>query len=224
MTKKQVTETKTLEASKWPGAFKAFENAGNAVLKNPQPAALFLVVYMVLAIISSNDTDPVMLTSVADLVFLLAITIYSLALADGKQLTIKSFLQLDVKKYIFLLLTGILGMLLIGVSLLLFIVPVVWTLAWVFSAGYAVADKGLNPVDAIKEGKRLAQNHKGKVWGIVGVTFLFGIAIGIINVIPYAAYLGTLALGVLTIVCSVAGAMLYRWLQANDEVAETENA
>ena len=219
MTKKQETEVAT---STWPGAFNAFEKAFNAVISNPQPAALFLVVYMVLAIISSNDKDPVMLTSLAQFIFLLAVVLYSLALADGKQLTIKSFMQVDVKKYIFLLLTGILSMLIVGVSLLLFIVPVVWALAWIFCSGYLVVDKGLSPVDAIKESKRLAQNHKGKVWGLIGVTFLAGVAIGIIGAIPYGGYLATFAMGVLTLVCSVAGAMLYRWLQKNDSAAATK--
>jgi hypothetical protein len=224
MTKKQVTKTENTASNEWTGAFNAFEKAFDAILKNPQLAVAFVIAYIAPTILSSSNTMLFVLSGLVQLIFLLAIPLYCLALADGSKPTLKHLFQLDVKKYIYLLLAGVLFLLILGVSLLLLIFPVIWALAWIFSMEYVVADKGLSPMAALKESKRLGANHKGKVWGIVGVTFIGGFGAGLIGALPYGQYLGTLAMGVITLVSSVAGAMLYRWLQKNNEVTETENA
>jgi hypothetical protein len=224
MTKKQVTKTENTTPSEWTGAFKAFEKAFDAILKNPLFAAVFVIAYIAPTILSSSNTMLFVLSGLVQLIFVLAIPLYCLALADGSKPTIKHLFQINMKKYIFLLLAGVLFFLILGVSFLLLVFPVIWVLAWIFSMEYIVADKGLSPMAALKESKRLGASHKGKVWGIVGVTFIGGFGAGLIGALPYGQYVGTFAMGVVTLVSSVAGAMLYRWLQKNSEVTETENA
>jgi hypothetical protein len=69
-------------------------------------------------------------------------------------------------------------------------------------------------IGAFKESKRLARNHKAKVWGAVGVTVLYGIIATLFAVIPY---IGSIALAFVTLLSWGAFAILYRWLQQNDK-------
>ncbi|MDQ4031353.1 MAG: hypothetical protein M3332_03415 [Actinomycetota bacterium] len=206
----------------WPGAFTAFAGAFDQLKKNPQPALLFLGVYAVLAIISSVGQDDVSYFSterwnyedILYLVFLLALPVYGFALADRKVISLSEFMRFDATKYFTLLGALLLFALVIFGSALLLLVPLIWTVAWFSLIPYAVVDKGTGVIGAFKESKRLARNHKAKVWGAIGVTVLYSIIATLFAVIPY---IGSVAIAFVTLLSWGAFAILYRWLQQNDK-------
>lgn len=202
----------------WEGAFAAFGKAFDRIKQNPEPALFFLGLYAAITVLSGLMNDTVTYTSsdyanYADLlyfVFLLAVPVYSLALADGKRITISEFVRFSARKYFSLLAVLLLTVLIVGVSLLLLIIPAIWTIAWFFFGNFAVVDKNLGPIAALKESKRIAANHKGKVWGIIGVSILISIAASIVSFVPY---IGAIAAAAGSLWASAAAAFLYRWLQ-----------
>jgi hypothetical protein len=214
--KTSTSKDKKPESAPWQGAFNAFGSAFEAIKRNPQPLLWFVGFYLVLSIISRlMQTDKDVVFNLADilyLVLLLAIPVYSLSLADGKQLSVKEILHFNAHKYFSIIGVGILAALIYVASIVLLIVPIIWTAAWFFATSYVVADKGFGPIAALKESKRLAGNHKAKVWAIIGVSILISIAAGIASLIPF---IGVAATAAGTIWASVASAILYRWLQKN---------
>ena len=203
----------------WNGAFDAFGQAYNQVMKNPQPLLLLLAVYAVLACIDMLVSGEKLATSstfsISDatfLIFLLAMPTYALAIADKKVISIKQFMQFEAHRYFIMLGTLILTYLIIGFSLVLLLVPAIWTIAWFSLSMYPVLDKKMGVIESLKESKRLAENHKAKVWGLIGATLLLMIPLALLSFVPiigqvYAAFISVLMGG--------AEAILYRWLQHN---------
>jgi uncharacterized membrane protein len=209
-----------VQGKEWPGAFEAYSTAFHRIKDNPKPLVLFGGVFAVVAIVnglmqpglSYSDTNYASYEDLAYLVFLLALTLYSLALADGKKLSIVEFMKFDAFKYFSLVATALLLLLVFFGSLLLLVVPIIWTVGWFLVATYAVVDKRLAPIAALKESKRISKDYKGKVWGIFGVGILISIGASFLGFIPLIGGLSTALASVWT---TVAGAILFRWLQKN---------
>lgn len=215
-------------AGAWTGAFNAFGEVFERIKKNPQPAYVFIGVYTALAILSyiangggavsfssygQNDTS---FESLTVLIFLLALPTYALALADKRVISIAEFMRFDLGRYLTLLAVTILTVVIVFFSALPLLIPLIWTIPWFAFGSYVVVDKKLGVIDSLKESKRLAQNHKGKVWGIVGVMILAMIAVGILSFIPVIG--AAMAAGVNVLLGGTFG-MLYRWLQHNTTAA-----
>jgi hypothetical protein len=214
----------------WKGAFPAFELTFDRALKNPLIIAIYTLCVLLQSLIFPPDVvarDGMFYLGFVDFtyfIFLLAIPLYCLALADNKKVSLGSLFRINFKKYFSILAAEILSILILVISFVLLIVPLIWTLPWIFFAGLIVADKGMGPIAAIKESKRLVRDNKGKAWGIVGVSVLLGIAAGIVMSLPYGMHFGVVLFSLSAIWSTAASAVLYRWLQKNNEVAETENA
>ncbi len=208
----------------WQGAFATYGQVFEQVKKNPQPAYLFIAVYTVLAIISTITSDGASILSesydsyesIAWLVFILALPVYGLAIADRKMVTLAEVMKFDVSKFFYMLGALILASLIFIVSALPLLIPLIWTVAWFSLVQYPVVDKGHGPIEALKESKRLSENHKSKVWGMIGVTLLLGIPASAISFIPYVGGVISAAFVVLS---TCAFAVLYRWLQREQPVA-----
>jgi hypothetical protein len=203
----------------WIGASKAAEEAYKQIKKNPQPLYVFVGFYTLVTILSLVLQGKASIfekgyhdyAGIAMLYFVLPITVYGFAIADKKQLEVDDFLNVRLKKWLMLLGTAFLtGVLLIG-SFLLLIFPFIWAVGWFALAIYAAVDKDLNPVEALKESKRISQEHKSKVWGVVGFSIVVSIVAGIVSVVPYIGAAASAAASVLT---TAVMAKLYRWLQA----------
>lgn len=210
--------TENTKSKEWEGAFAAFQTAYDLIVKNPQPALLFVGVYTVVNVISllaqgetnTNAKGYVSFADLVSLVFILPLTIYALNITNNKTVTLKNFWLFDLGRFVVLLGTMILAGLIFLGSALLLLIPLIWTLAWFALCIYAVVDKKMGPVDALKESKRISENHKGKVWRLIGVAILLAIATGILGVIPYV---GIAAAAFASVISTVAFALLYRWLQ-----------
>jgi len=201
----------------WNGAFDAFGQSYSQVMKNPQPLLVLLAVYAVLAFIDMvvsggklSTSSGFSISDITFLIFLVAMPTYALAIADKKVISVKQFMQFESRRYFIMLGALLLSYLIIGVSFLLLIVPAIWTIAWLSLAMFPVLDKKMGVVESLKESKRLAENHKAKVWGLIGATLLLMIPLVILSFVPvvgqvYAAFISVLMAG--------ADAILYRWLQ-----------
>lgn len=208
----------TTSSHAWGGAFAAYGTIWKQVQKNPVPALVLVGVYVVAHLISTMlqdgkgyaDAGRWPYEDLSYLIFVLPMFIYGLALADGKRVSVREIVHFDLRKFFFVLAAVLLYSLIVGVSLLLLIVPIIWTVAWFFAAPYIVVDKKMGPVAALSESKRLANEHKAKVWGIVGVSILLSIPVIVLSYVPVVGAAANMAFSV---VSTGACALLYRWLQ-----------
>lgn len=220
---------KPAKEAKWMGAFAAFGKALEYVRANPAPAVVFLLAYLVLGfaevqILGTEYTDLgsflklAALESAFGLIFLLALPVYALSLADRKHVSLAKFMSFNARKYLAILVAGVLyGLAIVG-SLLLFIIPAIWVIAWFALYEMAVIDKGMGPVRALKESKRLLRNNKGKVWGLLGVSILFSALAGLFQMVPvFGDQLVMVVSQLVVIVSTVAASLLYRWAQRHTE-------
>lgn len=203
----------------WPGAFKAYEIAWRQIMKNPEPMWFFVAIYTVVTatsmliqgVSSTTDKGYVPYADAITIIFIVPLINYALSLIAGKKLTVSEFMQFSLKKLLLLVVLSVLLGLIIFGSLLLLIIPAIWTIAWFAQSSYALVDKDLGPIESLKESKRISQNHKSKVWGLIGISLLISIAGAMFSVIPY---LGNAAIAFVSVLTTVAAAHLYKWLEA----------
>ncbi len=212
--------------SEWGGAFDAFGRVAKQALKNPAPLVIIVVAYLLLTVVESKTIGPVpenvdwsyfskysLIEMVFGLVFLLAIPTYGLALARQRHISVEDFFKFDGGKFVSMFLASILFVLAVVGSLALLVIPAIWVVAWYSLYQFAVLDKNKGAVDALKESKRLIMNHKGKVWGVVGVALLLAIASSLVlATLPTVGRTLSDAASMITgVLCTGAAASLYLW-------------
>jgi uncharacterized membrane protein len=123
-------------------------------------------------------------------------------------------MRASANRYFDLILATIIYALLAFLSALAFLVPAIWVLAWFSLVQYIIVDKKIGPIAALRYSKQLTANHKGKVWGLIGASFLLGFMAVLLRLIPEVGLLlYYVASGVIGVATSVAFAGLYRWLE-----------
>jgi hypothetical protein len=128
-------------------------------------------------------------------------------------------MEFEPRRYLAMFVATILFVLASIFSVLLLIVPVVWIVGWYSLYQFPIVEHATNPIEALQESKRLAHDHKAKVWGIIGAVFVLTLPEFVLLFIPIIQYLA-LGYGMLISVVSTAVfASLYRHLQT---VAEDE--
>ena len=211
----------------WMGAFEAYDVAFNIIKKNPLftviTAAALLAGYALSVIIQGPPKFGELWFPVGQYVLLLPVALvmpaYSVAVADDKKPSFGSLYRRPLRVFGSLIIAYILAELMILVSALPLFIPAIWTIAWFMMTGFVVMDKNIGPIKALKESKRLAKDHKGKVWGLIGVSVLLSFGVSMVTIVPEAGeYLSAAATGVTTVWASVATAVLYRWLKKNVKV------
>jgi hypothetical protein len=205
----------------WPGAFAVCGQIFQQIKKNPAPAVFFVVTYIVFSIISSLAQGKGYGTAgyhdyqdLLQLVFLLAIPTYGLALADRRSISVNQVMEFDPRRFVALFLATILYVLAIFFSIILLIAPVIWAVGWFSLYEFPVVEHGSNAIEALKESKRLAYDHKGKVWGIVGAVIVLSLPEAILLLIPVVQYISFGYSMLIGVVSSGVFAALYRHLQA----------
>lgn len=193
--------------NEWPGAFGIFKRSQKAVLVNIFPLlgliVLFIGVSFATSIILSSmgvkDTSP--LQSVVDIIVSSALTVsFTLLILSsirgqkmGFGASVKGSLSvLTLKMILLTILTGIIAV----VSFLLLIVPFFIVVPRISLAPYFLVDKNMGVWESVKASWNATSGSLGKLWGVIGVSILFGIAIvvlvGIYLSIMYAASFGLL--------------------------------
>ncbi len=211
----------------WGGAFDAFKRMFTQLKANPEPAVFLVVAYLIVIAIKMSVAGPDYTTmesfakvtafdAAFFLIFMLAIPTYGLALAKGKAISMREMLRFDANKYFAILLAGILYGFAIVASFLLFIIPAIWVVSWFALYQIVVVDKGLGPIEALKESKRLVAERTGKakVWGVIGASLVLSFAAGLLAVFPLIGnVLSSSASLLISILTTAAFASLYRWVK-----------
>lgn len=204
----------------WGGGLNAIKQAYAGIMANPVPAGIYIgVAFVVSVLFSLGHVHTTSTTSTAaagglglvSLVFIRALILYSFSVTDKKPLSVSQFFDIDVKQFVFLILAYIAVLVVLVIAAIPILIPWIWVVPWLAFTGYALVDKNLTPFAAMGESRRLASNHKGKFWGIIGWMVLISIAGAIVGIIPYVSYLIQPALYVLEFATL---AILYRYLQS----------
>jgi uncharacterized membrane protein len=105
----------------------------------------------------------------------------NLNIVDGKAVKYDDIVSQPKLLWDFILAT-LLYLLIVAAGLILLIIPgIVWAIKYQFY-GYAMVDKRLGPMEAIKESGRITQGHKWKLLGLC-ITFIGVLLLGLICVV-----------------------------------------
>lgn len=202
-------DNQTAAPTTWPGAFGIYKRSKEAIMLNIKPFLGLLLLYIVVSILAGillsvvgvANNSPLM--NLVDLIIssgaTVSFTLLILAGIRGQKMEFspaaKSALSFMTVKVIGL---SILMALILFVSILLLIVPFFFVLPRIALAPYFLIDKNMGVTDSLRASWDATKGSMGKVWGVIGVTILFGIMIivlvGIYLSIMYAAAFGLLYL------------------------------
>lgn len=180
----------------WPGAWKLYKYAKQAVLRNWQVILWLTLLSAVLSIFidglfgdKENQFFPSLLAQLVAYAASLILTIVYFVSVRGRKISfsdaVKQFDPLTYVKYIgATIVAGVLS----GLSLLLLIVPFFFVFPRLMMAPYLAVDKKLNPIDATTESWNMTKGYLGAVWGIIGATLAMTLLILTIIGIPFAIY------------------------------------
>ncbi len=215
----------------WTGAFSKFKEAWKTLPLNRDVLLVYLVVQAVTAFVAlpknagvgrSNAYDFTsgasmlgapgdILNLVLSLIMIPAGTVLYLWYADKKRLELPEWWKLTLKYLVSALLAALLVGLAVMAGFVLFIVPAFIFATWFAFTLYAVVDKGMGPVEAMKYSKGLAKGNAGKIWGIYLITF--AIAIGAMIITALIPVVNSVVASLVVLVGGIAMGMLYRHLQ-----------
>lgn len=218
----QVTE-------EWIGAFDALPKAWNYLKANHKPvlvAAAIVFVFAMIEILTSGIAYYIATgaSSLISLILILAGTKYGLLAANNTPATNENVFAFDFKRWLILIGASIIASVLSVLSLALLIIPAIWVFPWLSLYAFASVDKNLGVIASLKESKRLAANHKSKIWAIFGVTILLSFATSIVTGLFDAIWspLGIVLTAEVQLVTSLLSvimlAQFYRW--SNGQPAE----
>lgn len=198
----------------WPGAWGIFKRSNEAVMVNIGPLLGLIGLYLLFSIVLSaaGVDDDNIVRNIVDLVISSALTVSFIRIilsgVRGQKIdfvkAIKSSLSM---KTIQILGLTILTCVILIASLLALIIPFFLVLPRVTLAAYFLVDKNMGVFDSLSASWAATKGSAGKVWGVIGVSLLFALAI----IILVGIYL--------TIVYAAATALLYVHLASKKNVA-----
>lgn len=185
----------------WPGAFGIYKKSKEAVMLNVLSIlgliALYILASIVISMLFGDGFISNLLGFIVGSAMTVALTLLILAGVRGNKMELTPTLKasvsmMTIKMALLSLLTGVI---ILG-SLLLLIVPFFFIMPRLALAPYFLVDKKLGVFDSVTASWEATKGSIGKVWGIIGVSILFAIAIvvlvGIYLSIMYMAAFGLL--------------------------------
>jgi hypothetical protein len=176
----------------WPGAFGVYKHSKAAVMTNLGTLILLYVISF-----GSSIILPLLLRTPGQIIeyiisIFIGVATYAVMLAGvrGKKLSLgESFkkasdIMLLLKFFVLVLVMG----LALGFSLVLFVVPFILLLPRVILAPWYMIDKNLGVGESLNASWENSRGHFGKVWGIVGATWVLFLPFLTIIGIPFAIY------------------------------------
>lgn len=169
---------------------------------------LLLILVFVISVASA------VLNAVISIIVEMLITIglikISLKFCDNEKANISDLFSSSHLFFNFLIGNLLYALISIGGFILLIIPGIIWAIKYGFF-GYLIVDKGLGPIEALKESARIT---KGNKWNL----FLFGILLGLINILGALALLVGLFVTIPT--AMIANAFVYRKLLSQVETLQ----
>jgi hypothetical protein len=202
----QSAQALPLVPEQWPGAFGVYKYSREAVKLNFVTLAIFWLISAVLGAVLQR-----LLGTVGDLLSFLLGALASAGFAltflsslRGQKLAFGEAFKKSLPFLLKMALLSILVALLMVASLFLFIIPFFFVFPRLSLTNYFLVDKNTGVIGAIKASWAATKGSSGKVWGIIGVTFLMALLFVTLIGIPVAIYL--------IIMYSGATAVLYEYL------------
>jgi hypothetical protein len=190
----------------WPGAFGILNNSKRAVMNN-LPAFLVPIAAGIVISIIFNRKDQSIWMSLFGFVLNMIVTtfVYSVSLAAvrGGKVDLKAMATYAAKTFWKIALLSFIVGIAAGVGLLLFIVPGVILIGRLSMAPYFLVEQNMSIGAALSASWAQTKGHTGKIWGVLGISILFGFAI----IIVIGIYL--------TFIYSAAMAILYYYIKAH---------
>lgn len=119
-------------------------------------------------------------------IFLMAMSIVlQIKSSKGKQPGLQELASEGGKYWLKLFILYILIILLVVGGLILLIIPGLFAITRLAMAPYAMVDKNLGIIEAMKESNRLTKDRADKVWAAIGIALLIAFGAGVISTLPY---------------------------------------
>lgn len=184
--------------SSWPGAFGAYKLSSELVKFN---LSTFVFLFLISFFSGVLQIIPVLgaIVSIILLVFVtVALCIASFASIEGRKITLGESFSAS-KPYAFktFLLIILLSLITIG-TILLFIIPFFIVVPRLLLAPYLLVKKNLGVRESLRQSWELTKGNVGKVWGLIGLSLLFGV-LCIILIGLYFAFMFQAAFALLAI-------------------------
>lgn len=176
--------------STWPGAFGAYKYSKAAVMQN---IGTLIIIYIIVAIIDGIAQSVLKNTGglISFLINGLAMASYVLVFLAGirgQKLSIGDAISKALPYWLKMLgLLIVVGLSLV-ISFLLLVIPFFFVLPRLSLAYYFLVDKNMGIMEAYKASWEATKGHSGKVWGIIGATFLMVLLMITIIGIPFSIY------------------------------------
>jgi len=185
----------------WPGAWGIYKTSKQAMKQN-WPVLLGLLILQVIvgyvpALLLGRAGNAI--GNLLDIPVSIALVVAYLATVRGQKPTLGGALSAGVDPMMFLkyLANAFLVAAVLVVSFILLIVPFFFVLPRLSLATYFLIDKKMGPVEAMKASWAATKGHSGKVWGIIGVSFVFGLLILAVFVGLYFIFMYGAAIAIL---------------------------
>lgn len=195
-TKATTKRQEYIPKGEWPGAWDIYQHSKRAVLRNWQLLlgliALSIFISMIVdALFGQKETQYFsdLLAYLLGAVIGLLLTIVYFASIRGKQASFSdTFAKFDPILYLKYVGTSIVTALLSLLAFMALVVPFFFVFPRLVMAAYLVVDKGLGPIEAVKQSWLMTEGHIGKIWGIIGATLVMALPILTIIGTPFALY------------------------------------
>lgn len=176
--------------STWPGAFGAYKYSKAAVMTN---IWVLIGLWLTVAVISSvaqqiSSSVGGIISALVEVVGTTAGILVLLAGVRGQKLAYGDSISKALPYFFKMIGLWIVIFVVLLVSFLLLVIPFFFVLPRVSLAHYFLIDKNMGVMDAFKASWDTTKGSAGKVWGIIGATFLMALLMITIIGIPFSIY------------------------------------
>lgn len=204
------------DVSTWPGGFGAYKYSQSAVMLNISTIIVLIALGFVLSLFQNvlpGAVYAVVYTVGTALLYVVQYLVY-LRSAQGEKIEVADAFKegLDVMLVLNMIALAIMVGVTIVVGFILFIIPGIIVLPRLVLSPYYLIDKKLNCVEAFQASWNGTKGHSGKVWGVIGVSFLM--------LLPILTIIGILVSIFLLFMYAAVSAVLYEYVKKVGPVAK----
>jgi len=192
--------------STWPGAFGAYKYSKQAVKPNVWPLVSLWLINLVISFVVELALKRIgeIIAIIIGSLLTAAILLVLIASVRGRHMSVGEALSEALPLWLKMIGLQILVVVSVVVSALLLIVPFFFVLPRLVLSSYFLVDKRMGVIEAYKASWAATKGNAGKIWGMIGATFLMVLLMITIIGIPFAIYF--------LLMYSAALAVLYEFL------------
>ncbi|HVV66927.1 MAG TPA: hypothetical protein VHB72_02550 [Candidatus Saccharimonadales bacterium] len=195
----------------WPGAFGLYKYSRAAVMLNLATFIILWLIDFIGGLFQRFGIVGALISLVISLLFSVMLVCTQLASVRGKKIEISEAFNRGAPFIFKMFLLSVLVFLSVFVGLILLIIPGLIILPRLALSHYFLIDKKMDVMDAYKASWNATKGHAGKVWGIIGVSFLM--------ILPVITIVGVLLTIYFLVLYSAALCLLYVHLTKSQKKA-----